>query len=112
MKISYGLMLLVLLGISVTTISWKGVAAAEFLYQVPVLDQAGISKLTDEQLINAYIDAMVELEATTIFQGRAGFNPKEFDKYKRLLRYSVDLNLEIQKRKLELPDLKILNNRN
>lgn len=83
-----------------------------FLYEVQVMTQEELKGLKDDQLVNAYIDAMIELDAATLFHKAAGFNPKEYDKYKKLLRYTVDLSLEIQKRQLELPDLQILKHRN
>lgn len=82
-----------------------------FLYEIPILDKAAVSRLSDEALVDAYIDALVELDAATIFHRAAGFNPKEYDKYKKLLRYSVDLDIEITKRGIEVPDLKFLINR-
>ena len=77
---------------------------AAFLYQLKILDDAAISKLSDDELIQTYIDMLVELEATKLFHIRAGFSAsKDFEQYKELLRYRISLRLEIEARKLTLP---------
>ncbi len=76
---------------------------AGFLYEVEALDKKEISKLSDEQLLDHYVDTMVEIEASSAFHKAAGFNPREYRSFKKLLRFRVDLLQEITKRKLELP---------
>jgi len=78
-----------------------------FLTDVPMLEKSAIASLTDEQLIDKYIDVMIELEASQTFHETAGFNnANEYKKYKALLRYRTDLFLEIKKRELEVPQIK------
>lgn len=82
-----------------------GIAQA-FLFQIKPLDKAAIAKLTDEQLLDVYIDVMIELEAVNTFYNNAGIAPKEYEKYKTLLRLRTDLLIEIQKREIEVPRIK------
>jgi len=76
-----------------------------FLYEIKVLNKEEIRKLKDDALVDAYIDCLVELEASKSFHQTAGFTPKEYSKHKELLKYKIFLKTEIQKRKLELPSL-------
>jgi hypothetical protein len=72
-----------------------------FLYDVELLDTEKISKLSDEELIVKYRQAAIERKATETFHGRAGFSIKEYDSFKKLLEYVVNLRLEISKRGIE-----------
>ncbi len=81
--------------------------AAAFLTDMPVMDKADIAKLTDDKLIEKYIDVMIELEASQTFHESAGFNnPNEYKKFKDLLRFRTYLFLEIKKRELDIPQTK------
>lgn len=80
-------------------------AATSFLYDVEPLDSAAIAKLDDTVLLDKYVDVMVELEACTTFHNAAGFNPRDFMSYKKLIRYRVDLIREILKRDLDPPHI-------
>ena len=75
------------------------------LYEMEILEKEAISKLSDEALVETYINVLVELEAGTTFSKAAGFNEKEYRRYKKLLRYRVDLMRELQKRQLEIPKI-------
>ncbi|MBF0619040.1 MAG: hypothetical protein HQL19_02605 [Candidatus Omnitrophica bacterium] len=70
-----------------------------------ILTQKDIPQLSDEKLINAYIDVLVELDASKAFHSTSGFTPKEYNKYKDILKYRLFLLFEIQRRKLELPPM-------
>ena len=70
---------------------------------IQVLEQKEITALTDENLMDVYIDVLVEMEASKTFHSTSGFTPKEYKKYKALLNYRLLLLFEIQRRKLELP---------
>lgn len=86
--------------------AWTMPAAAQgFLYQLEILDKDAITKLTDEQLVERYIDMAIELEASREFHHVAGFGPKEYPKYKELLRYRVNLLMEFRKRNLAVPSI-------
>ncbi len=76
-----------------------------FLYQISILDKAAISKLSDGKLEDAYIDVIVELQVSALFHQTSGFTPNEYNKHKNLLRYQIYLMQEMQKRKLDIPQL-------
>ena|SRR3989338_6756114 len=77
-----------------------------FAYQIETLDKPAITKLSDDKLLDSYIDVLVELEAGKTFHQTSGFRDmKEYDQFKTLIRYKFDLLLEIQKRKLEVPKI-------
>lgn len=74
-----------------------------YMDDVKILEQAEIGKLTDAQLVDTYIDIVVELEAGRAFHSTSGFKPKEYTAYKDLLRYRIYLLMEFQKRGIEIP---------
>ncbi len=74
-----------------------------FLFEVPILDKDKISQLSDDNLTETYIDVLVEVEAVKTFYAKGGLVPKEYDKLKALLRYKIELTMELQKRKLDIP---------
>ena len=77
-----------------------------FLYDVNILPKTAIEKLSDEALIDAYIDVMIELEAAQTFHQTSGFGKaSEYQKFKKLLRYRTDLIMEMRKRELEIPPI-------
>ncbi len=80
--------------------------AQGFLFEIQPLAEDAIKTLSDEKLMDTYIDVMVELEAVDTFYDTAGLTPKEYKKYKALLRFRTDLLLEIQKRELKIPQIK------
>ena len=70
---------------------------------IQILDSKAIALLDDEALLEAYINAIVEIDATKTFHSTSGFAPKEFKKYKNLLKYRLQLLFEIHRRKMEMP---------
>ena len=73
--------------------------AGAFLYELPILSKDEIAKLTDEDLMEKYIDAKIEAKASEEFHRAAGFNSvKEYENRKKLLRYIFDLRREMSKR--------------
>ena len=76
---------------------------AAYISELQTLDKTGISKLTDEQLIDAYLDVLVEMEATKTFHTTSGFTPKQYQSYKDILKYRLNLIMEIHRRNLDLP---------
>lgn len=84
----------------------SGASAQAFLFEITVQDKAAIKKLSDEKLVDTYIDAMIELEASDKFYSNTGLKPKEYAKYKKLLRFRTDLILEFQRREFEPPKIK------
>jgi len=90
------ILVMVLLALAVN--SWA------FMYDnLKIRTRAEISRLSDEELTETYIEAQVEYQAANTFHQRAGVTPKDYDKFKALLRYRADLLIELQKRKLEIP---------
>jgi hypothetical protein len=76
---------------------------AEYPSDVTILDRPAISRLTDDQLIDAYENALVEIQADTSFHTTSGFSPKEYKDYKALLKFRMLLLVEIHSRNLEIP---------
>jgi len=75
-----------------------------FLYEINILNKEAIKSLSDEALIDAYIDVIVELEAARTFHQTSGFGKKsEYEKYKKILRYRTYLIMEINNRELKVP---------
>jgi hypothetical protein len=70
--------------------------------EVKVLDAKDVAALDDQKLLDAYMDVLVELEASKTFHATSGFSPKEYKKYKVLLKYRMLLAVEIHRRKLEV----------
>ena len=79
------------------------VSAHAYISEIPTLDRKSIHALSDDQLMDAYIEAEVELEAQNAFHATSGFAPKEYDAYKNLIRYRMYLLLEMNRRKIEAP---------
>ena len=91
----------VLVGLMV--LSLMPCAKAEYPSDVVILDKSGITKLTDDQLTDAYENTIVEVQASQAFHATSGFSPKEYKDYKELLKYRLLLLVEIHSRNLELP---------
>ena len=81
------------------------VSSWAYMEDVAILDKKEIVKLADDKLIDTYIDVIVEMEASKTFHTTSGFTPKEYTAYKDLLRYRIQLLIEIHKRGLEAPGL-------
>ncbi len=77
--------------------------AMAYLSELKILTKQEIVKLSDEKILEAYIDALVELTASETFHTTSGFTPKEYENYKEMLRYKILLLQEIDKRKLDVP---------
>ena len=77
---------------------------AAFMSEIQVLEKKQIVQLSDEKLIDAYLDVLVEIEAVKAFHTTSGFMPKEYRTFKDLLRYRLLLIMELTKRNIELPD--------
>ena len=75
--------------------------------EVVILEQTDIEKLTETQLMDKYIDIIVELEAARAFYTTSGFKPKEYTSYKNLLRYRIRLQMEMHKRGMEAPSFNL-----
>lgn len=84
---------------------FSGHAAMAYMDDIAILEQKEIAKLSNDQLLNVFIDVIVEMEASKTFHTTSGFTPKEYTAYKNLLRYRIQLLMEIRKRELEAPAL-------
>ena len=80
-------------------------AGASLASDVKVLSKDEVAKLTDEQLINQYIDVVVEIEAKNAFYRTSGMVPKDYAEYKSLVRFRITLVMEIHNRNLETPSI-------
>ncbi len=79
-------------------------AMATFSSDVTILDKKAITALTDEKLLDSYMDTTVEIQANQSFYTRSGFvNDSEFKNYKALLKYRLELLMEIHNRNIEVP---------
>ena len=77
--------------------------AFAFLLQVEILTPEEIAKLSDKKLVDVYVDISVEIEAAKSFYSTSGFIPKDYERFKEVLRYRVYLIQEMEKRKIEVP---------
>ena len=80
-----------------------GPVLADFESRVTVLEKAEITKLSDDKLTDAYMDVLVELEAIKTFHTTSGFKPIQYDEYRNLLKYRLQLLMELHSRNLEIP---------
>jgi len=71
--------------------------------EVIIMEQKDIVLLPDDKLIDIYIDVLAEMEASKTFHATSGFTPKEYKKYRELVKYRLRLMFELHRRKLELP---------
>ena len=76
---------------------------AGFNSEIAVLEKVDVVKLSDEKLVDAYMDVLVEIEAIKTFHVTSGFTPKQYDALKDLLKYRLRLLMEIHSRNVELP---------
>ncbi len=73
--------------------------ALAFLYELPILTMEEITKLSDKDLVEKYIEAKIETKASGEFHRAAGFSSaKDYEKRKKLLRYLFNLRLEMSRR--------------
>ncbi len=81
--------------------------AFAFPYDIKFLSKEEIHKLSNDVLIETYTDAKIEIEASKVFHNRAGFvNGKEYQQHKDLLRYVINLRMEMDTREdLKVPDI-------
>lgn len=76
-----------------------------FMYEVKILDKEAIAGLNNDQIVDTYTDVIVEVEASKVFHERAGFTPKEYEKYKQLLRFVINIRQEMSRREITPPPL-------
>jgi hypothetical protein len=70
---------------------------------IVILGPKDVLALDDQKLLDVYIDAVVEIQASNLFHATSGFTPKDYKKYKALLKYRLQLLIEIHRRKIEMP---------
>lgn len=95
-------MRLIILAVLLTFGSFSQSFAA-FSTDVIVLETKEIVKLSDEQLIDAYMNVIVEIDANKTFHATSGFTPKDYNAFKNMLKFRLLLLMEIHKRALEIP---------
>jgi hypothetical protein len=90
--------------LTLVLIVWTSSAHA-FLYDFKVKSMDEIKKLTNEEIIDAYTNAVIERRTSEAFYSKAGFAPKEYESFKTLLHYLVDLHQEMAARELTPPPI-------
>jgi hypothetical protein len=70
---------------------------------VTVLDNAEVAKLSNDDLISNYIDALAEIEAIRAYHVATGFSRDEYEEYRTLIRYRLNLLMVIHTRNIDLP---------
>ena len=78
-------------------------AWAGFTSRVTILEKPEIVKLTDEKMVDEYMNVVVELEAIRTFHATSGFSPAQYDEFRNLLKYRLMLLMEIHARNIEIP---------
>lgn len=76
-----------------------------WLYDFPILSKEEIKALDEVEILNAYIDVKIELDASRTFHGKAGFTPKEYKRHKDLLNLVIKIRLEMQLREMDVPPI-------
>ena len=79
--------------------------AGSFDPEVNVLDKKEIAQLSEENLIDTYMDTLVEIEASRTFHTTSGFSPKDYKTFKSMLKFRMLLIRELHSRGIELPKL-------
>ena len=80
--------------------------ASAFPFTIAPLSASAVSELSNEKLIQAYIDAAIEVETVGKFYENAGFTPKELGRYRDLLYYRTSLITELNRRGIPIPQIK------
>src|SRR5882757_7540940 len=78
-------------------------AFAGYTSTLVILEKKDIVKLTDDQLTDAYMDSLVDVEARKDFFNRFGLAGKDLDDYKAVMKYRLLLLMEIHGRNLDIP---------
>ena len=78
-------------------------ASASFVYSVKVLSKTEVQELKKDELVDYFVDVMIERKACETFHSRSGFSPKGYEKFKELLKVVVYLRQEMLKRGIEPP---------
>lgn len=91
--------------ITVALMAIMSTHALAFLPEIENVTKEEIKKYSDEELVTAYVDAVIERRAREAFHGKAGFAPKEYQSFKDLLLLIVHLRQEIQRRGIEVPPI-------
>ena len=84
-------------------VAFKPAFAADFASDVKILETADIAKLSDDKIQDIYLDTIVELDASKTFHNTSGFTPKDYTEYKRLVKFRLQLLLDMHRRNLEIP---------
>ena len=98
-----GLKLFTLIFYVLMFLNLSAFSAKAFLFEIAILGKNEISKLSDEQLIAAYTEAVVEVQAVKTFFSKGGLTPRDYDNFKDVLRYRISLIQEMTKRGLDIP---------
>jgi hypothetical protein len=88
---------------------WLSIGSVAHAYPIDIksLTTDEITKLSHQELTDAYMAVLVEVEAQKAFHTTSGFRPNDYDQYKQLLLYQLRLVEEMKKRKLSIPSFSI-----
>ena len=78
-------------------------AWAAYTSTLTIMDKKDIAKLTDEQLTETYMDALVDVDTRKDFFNHFGLSGKDLDDYKAAMKYRLLLLMEIHGRNLDIP---------
>ncbi len=78
-------------------------AWAAYTSDLKILDKKEIAKLSDEQLTDTYMDALVDVDTRKDFFNHFGLSGKDLDDYKAVMKYRLLLLMEIHGRNLDIP---------
>ena len=78
-------------------------AWAGYTSNLTVLEKKDIVKLTDDQLTDTYMDALVDVEARKDFFNHFGFAGRDLEDYRAVMKYRLLLLMEIHGRNLDIP---------
>ncbi len=78
-------------------------AWAGYTSNLVILDKKEISKLSDEELTNVYMDTWVDAQARKDFFNHFGMAGKDLDEYKAVMKYRLLLLMEVHSRNIDIP---------
>ncbi|MBF0484493.1 MAG: hypothetical protein HQL25_07295 [Candidatus Omnitrophica bacterium] len=79
--------------------------AFAFIYEGKIMTKEEIKQLTDDALIQTFTEIMIEKRATQEFHRNTGFTPKEYENFKLLLGFIINLRREFVSRNIEVPPI-------
>jgi hypothetical protein len=88
---------------ALVTLFLAGPISAAVTSEVVVLQQTELTKLSNDELLETYIETLAEVEAIRAYHGAIGMSAGEYAEYKDLVKYRLRLLMEIHTRNIALP---------